>query len=112
MSTLDFENKRGDTFDEVNFEMLSDGLPIDLTDAVIKMELRTECGGIVALSLTSVANAGITITDEVNGLFKINEQIIDIAPNTYKYDIEITFADGTVKSWISGTFNIICDITR
>lgn len=110
--SLNFTHKRGDTFNEVPFEMLLNGVAIDLTDALIRMQLRKECGGIPVLSLTSVSDNGITITDAVNGKFKINEQIIDINPFLYQYDIEIKFLDGVVKTWVSGTFNIICDITR
>lgn len=110
--SLNFTHKRGDTFNEVPFEMLLNGTAIDLTDSIIRMQLRKECGGIPVLTLTSVDSAGITITDAINGKFKINEQIIDVASCLYQYDIEIKFSDGVVKTWISGTFNIICDITR
>ena len=110
--SYNFSHIKGDTFDEVPFEILLNTVPIDLTGAVIRMQLRSECGGLVALSLTSVASAGITITNAVNGLFKINKQIIDIAAGNYSYDLEIRFADNTVKTWLSGAFLILCDITR
>jgi hypothetical protein len=76
------------------------------------MQLRKEYGGIPVLSLTSVASAGITITNASNGLFKINQQIIDICAFNYLYDIEIEFGDGTVKTYISGNFLIKNDVTR
>ena len=43
---------------------------------------------------------------------RINKQIINIPEFNYLYDIEITFADGTVKTWVEGNFVIKCDITR
>ena len=110
--SLNFSHIQGDTFTEVPFEIIINTLPLDLTGAVIKMQLRKECGGIPYLSLTSVANAGLTITDAVNGVFKINEQIIDIPEYNYLYDIQITLDDDTVKTWINGNFLIKCDITR
>ena len=109
---LNFQNIKGDTFNEVSFELLLNSDPYSLEDAVIRMQLRKEYGGIPFLSLTSVANAGITITNDVNGLFKINEQIIDICAFNYLYDIEIEFGDGTVKTYISGNFLIKSDVTR
>lgn len=109
---LNFQNIKGNTFDEVSFELLLNSDPYSLEDAVIRMQLRKEYGGIPFLSLTSVANAGITITNDVNGLFKINEQIIDICAFNYLYDIEIEFGDGTVKTYISGNFLIKSDVTR
>jgi hypothetical protein len=47
--------------------------------------------------------------DAVAGEFEINQQLIDIEAGTYVYDIEIKFADDTVKTWISGEFLITCD---
>lgn len=109
---LNFQHIKGDTFNEVAFELLINNNPYSLEDAIIRMQLRKEYGGIPFLSLTSVSNAGITITDDINGLFKINEQIINIEPHNYLYDIEIEFGDGTVKTYISGNFLIKSDVTR
>jgi hypothetical protein len=110
--SLNFSHIQGDTFEAVNFEVLKNGDALDLTGAVIRMQLRRECGGIPILSFTSVANAGLTIVNGALGLFKINRQIINISEFNYLYDMEITFADQTVKTWISGSFLIQCDITR
>jgi hypothetical protein len=111
---LDFKHIKGDTFEAVNFVMTTGVIPvaIDLTGAVIKMQLRKSCDIVKALSLTSVLNAGITITNASGGLFKINKQIINIDPFNYVYDIEITFSSGVVKTYISGLFNVTPDITR
>ncbi len=112
---LDFKHIKGDTFEAVNFAMTT-GVPavaINLTGAVIKMQLRKQaCDLVKVLSLTSVLSAGITITNPISGLFKINKQIINIDPFNYVYDIEITFTDGSVKTYISGFFNVSPDITR
>ena len=62
---LNFQSIKGDTFEEVTFELLLNDEPYSLEDAIIRMQLRKEYGGIPFLSLTSVANAGITITDDV-----------------------------------------------
>lgn len=109
---LNFEHKKGDTFESVNFEIKVDGVAIDLTDARIRMQLKKECGGKSYLSLTTLLNAGLTITDALLGKFKINEQVIDIEVGTYIYDIEIKFADNSVKTWISGEFIINCEVTE
>lgn len=110
---LNFTHKKGDTFDEVPFELKVNTVAVNLTGAVIKMQLR-KCDNLTtaALSLTSVSSAGITITDATHGKFKINSQIIDIDAYTYVYDIQITLSSGVVKTYVSGTFNIENDITR
>ena len=110
--SLNFQAIRNDTFEAVPFAVLKNNVAVDLTGATIKMQLRKEAGGVIALSLTSVSSAGITITNTSGGLFKINKQIISIDAFNYLYDIQIAFSDGTVKTWISGEFLIINDITR
>lgn len=112
--SLQFKHKKGDTFDEVVFQVKINNIVVDLTGATIKMQLRkTYDDTAAALTLTSVASAGITIINAANGEFKINKQIIDIEVYNYVYDIQITFADNTVKSsWIYGGFNITNDVTR
>jgi hypothetical protein len=112
LSSLDFTHKKGDTFEAVNFEIKINSTAVNLTDCIIRMQLKKSCGENPKLSLTSVSNNGIKITNALSGLFKINEQIIDIEPFNYFYDIEIAFADDTVKTYISGRFNVTCDITR
>lgn len=107
-----FTHKKGDTFKAVNFQYKINGNPIDFTNCIIKMQLRKECGGAIALSLTSVDDSGITIYDATNGNFRINEQIIDCASGTYNYDIQITYENGVVESYLEGNFIINCDITR
>ena len=110
--SLNFSHIQGDTFEEVNFAVVKNSVALNLTGAVIKMQLKKECGGVPILSFTSVASAGLTITNAVGGLFKINKQIINIPEFNYLYDIEITFSDGTVKTWVEGNFVVKCDITR
>jgi hypothetical protein len=109
---LDFTHIKGDTFELVNFQMLVNSVALNLTGCTLRMQLRKEYGGIVYLSLTSVASAGITITTAASGLFKINKQIINIDANNYIYDIELIKADGSVKTYISGNFSITNDVTR
>jgi hypothetical protein len=109
---LDFTHIKGDTFEAVNFAMILNSVVLNLTGCTLRMQLRKEYGGVIFLSLTSVASAGITITNASGGLFKINRQIINIDAANYIYDIELIKADGTVKTYISGNFSITNDVTR
>lgn len=109
--SLNFSHKKGDTFNEVPFELKINDVAVDLSDTIIRMQLRKEYGGVIALNLTSVDNAGLTITDSINGLFKINEQVINIDAYNYLYDIQFDF-DGEIKTYVSGNFLITNDVTR
>jgi hypothetical protein len=111
--SLNFSHIKADTFDQVNFELKVNDVVKNLTGAVIRMQLRkTADDATPALSLTSVGGAGITITSPTTGLFRINAQIIDIPVFDYEYDIEIRFADNTVKTYVQGIFSITQEITR
>jgi len=107
-----FSHIQGDTFEAVSFAVIKNSVVLNLTSAVIKMQIKKECGGVPILSFTSVASAGLTITNAAGGLFKINKQVINIPKYNYVYDIEITFSDGTVKTWVEGNFVVKCDITQ
>lgn len=111
MEKFNLKNIKTTTFEAVLINFKINGVNVDLTDYVIEMKLRKEYNGKVFLSLTSVANVGITITDAVNGNFKINEQIIDIDPYNYIWDMKFTAPDGTVKIWYGGEFLIEKNIT-
>ena len=104
--------QRGDTFDEVPFEILIDGDALDLTGAIIKMEVKKDACSSSVLSLTSVADAGITITNGLLGQFKINKQIINIKPCNYQYDIQIELAGGEIKTYVGGLFQVVKTITE
>lgn len=111
---LDFRHLKGDTFDEVNFEVKINNVAVDLTGAVLKMQLRKDAYDHTTaptLSLTSVANAGITITQPTLGKFKINQQIIDIEVFNYFYDIQLTFSNGVVKTYVNGFFDVLIDVS-
>jgi len=108
---MNFSHIKGDTFDEVAFSIKINNIALDLTGATIKIQLKKSSDSPASLSLTSVSSAGITITSPSAGLFKINEQIIDIEVFNYAYDIQLTLASGVVKTYVSGTFNITKEIT-
>lgn len=106
MKTVNWIHKRGDTFYQTPINIKVNDVNLDLTDAVILMQLRKEAGGVIALT------PDLTITDAVGGDFQIDEQIIDIPACRYQYDIQITLANDTVVTWISGLFIINDDISR
>ena len=110
---LNFTHTKGDTFNEVAFEVKKNGTAINLTGATIKMQLRKQYSDVSAvLSLTSVGSAGITITNATSGHFKINAQIIDIEVFNYVYDIQFNLSSGEVKTYVKGGFNVTPEVTR
>jgi hypothetical protein len=110
---LNFTHTKGDTFNEVAFEVKKNTVAINLTGATIKMQLRKNYIDVASiLAFTSVGSAGITITAPTLGQFKINAQIIDIEVYNYVYDIQFTLASGEVKTYVKGGFNVTPEVTR
>jgi hypothetical protein len=107
----------GNTHNGTSFTLLRNSIPIDISDCIITMQVRKTRDDIPVISLTtdivSPATGGITITDGINGKFKIDQQIFNVSvPLIYLYDIKIKFPNEVIKTYISGTFEIIGDITR
>lgn len=63
------------------------------------------------LSLNTI-DGGITITDGVNGKFKVDPTLVDIPSDVYFYDIQVVFPTSVVKTYIRGSFTVIQDVTR
>ena len=112
-SDYNFPNHvKGDTFDGVLFTLTVNTVALNLTGAVINMDLRLTKTGVSVERFTSVADEHITISaTPTDGTFTFNEQIISVDAGNYFYDIEIVFPDTTVKTYIAGRWNIIQDVT-
>jgi len=103
------KHKKGDTWNGVTFSLEINSSPAVLNGASIRASFRDPNGDVRATMSTD--DGGITITDADNGEFKMDKQLINWPAMTYKYDIEITFGSGDVKTYIAGTWPICQDIT-
>jgi hypothetical protein len=103
-------HKRGDTWDGINkISITQNGIPVNLTNASIKMEFRTGIDTPVAMTF-STENSGITITSLSS--IKIMPRLIEVPFATYYYDLQVTFPAGVVKTYVSGTWIIVPDYTE
>lgn len=103
--------KRRDTF-EVNINFTdADGNDFVFTTHTAKMEVRTALandGGTVLVTLNSPSEIVMTtgrvqlIKDKAN---------MDIDPGDYFYDLQITYPDATVRTWVQGAFVVTDDVT-
>jgi hypothetical protein len=105
-------HRRGDTWDGINSVAInSNDQPINLTGAAIKMELREDIDAPATFTLSTTDNT-IVITNAAQGTFTIPPILVDIPFGKYLYDIQITFANGVVKTYVEGTWEIVADITE
>lgn len=114
MATLTLpDHIKGDTFPGQQFTVLVNEAPLPLAGAVITMDLRKdERANSERVLRLSTTLGTISIINAAGGVFQINKQIIDIPAKQYNYDIEIVLANGDVKTYISGTWTILQDITH
>jgi hypothetical protein len=104
---------KNDTFNGLTFVVTINSVALDLTDAVVNMDLRLTVDGAIVKSFSTVASNGLTIlSPATDGKFSIDRQVITVDANTYKYDVELILADGTVKTYIYGNWTIIADVTH
>lgn len=88
--------------------------PIDITDATCRIYFREgSATGTVAISATSEGvDPEITITG-TEGLISLEVPAADTDSllGVYYYDVELTYADGVVKTIDSGTLAVSADVT-
>lgn len=101
---------RGDTYNGVEFTYLVNSVPVDLTNADIKIEFRysSKTG---RLTKTIEVGNGITITDAVNGVFRINAFVVLLDVGRHYYDIQLTL-NGEIKTYVEGVFTVLQDVTK
>jgi len=99
---------RNDTWVQV-YSLTLDSNPIDLQNATIYIHVRKGCGGTLALSLTN--GDGLTITGADNNQISISK-LVDIEKGTYKWDLQVTYSSGIVKTYIEGEFVVQDDVTK
>lgn len=83
--------------------------PIDISQYVFKMQIKQQATGDVALELT-IGN-GFTITPDANNNILDIEKDIKLTGKNYVYDLQITFPDATIQTYLYGPFIVVQDVT-
>ena len=96
------EYQKGDTLNQVEFQLKINGVNIDLTGTVIEATFMLG----MQTKVMSIGN-GLTFTDIVNGKFKINKQILDLENGLWQMEMIFIFADGTRKTYLKGQLNVV-----
>lgn len=103
----------GDTFKGLRFtcSRLSNEVetPIDLSDVAINMQIRSINGGAIVKDF-SIGN-GITLIDATSGIFRL-EAFKNPREGNYVYDIQFTYNNGVVQTYVKGKINVVNDVTR
>lgn len=100
---------RNDTLPIV-FEIKVGDTPVDLSGADVRMQVRPSAGSPTLLVNLS-EGSGITVQGANNNQINIRS-VITIAAGEYYYDLQALFADGTVKTYVTGVFTVYEDVTK
>lgn len=86
--------------------------PVDLTGATARMQIRDKPGGLLRLEL-STEGGGLVITGA--GTLERHLSATTTAAITWTdgvYDLEVTYADGTVHRYFEGAVTVSPEVTR
>ena len=86
------------TIDEVLY-------PVDLTGAAIKCDFK-----LMKDRVSKSLGDGIVMVNASQGKFKIESFSLQ-SKGTWNYDVQITFPNGDVKTWVKGNIVITDDVT-
>lgn len=101
---------RNDSYQQTISILDGSGSPISLATADVKMQIRNYPDGDVLQSLTQ--GNGITVGGANNNVITISKIISIQVGGKYYYDLQATFADGTVQTYLRGQFIVTEDITQ
>lgn len=109
---------QGASFNKPFYWSIIDGetqerIPVDLTGAEIRMQLRTRVDGPVIVDF--LESGYIYITDPEKGGWEISISAEDTALLDFRsgvFDIEVKFPEGTVTRIVSGTLVLDKEVTK
>lgn len=90
---------------------ITDGsnVPINLSTADMKMQVRNKPDGDIYLTLTE--GDGLTVSGVNNNVVTVSK-LVNISDGcTFYYDLQATFTSGVVTTYLKGPFVVMEDIT-
>lgn len=103
----------GDTWRGLSLTINLNGVPMNLTGAVIRMQLRPLPASTTMLYewRSDGADPQIDITDALAGTVSIRKRIIS-GVGMWAFDIQVTDGLGDVRTVVAGTLPMTQDVTR
>lgn len=102
---------RGDTWSRAWELRDKAGAPIDLTGASARLHLRDGSGTLIVSGDTSDGRIVITPADgRIDMTIPYNAMALN--PGTYRFDLEVTHADGTRYTYEQGVLLVLEDVTH
>lgn len=109
---IDYEHRQGDTWQPGTITCDVSGTVINFTGWTATMELRSAISNDVSLTLTSTPPVGITMTTLGVITLSMTAEQTKVLLGEYRYDLELTRPDGSIKTFTYGTITITKDTTE
>lgn len=105
--------RRGDTWEGISqISIVTEaGDPVVLSGSQIDLEIRREYDSPVLYRLSSTTD-DIEFIAEDNNSIRIRPMTVEMHYGTYVYDLQITFQDGTVITFLEGHWIVSPDVTH
>lgn len=101
--------KRGDTINTRTITLTDENnLPISLAGAQVYSTFSSPSN---PTDITKAIGTGITVTDEANGVFQIDQFKITIA-GLYDYEVSIVFPGDVERTYLTGQILIVEDVDK
>jgi hypothetical protein len=103
-------HRRGDTWDGINSISINiNGVPVNLSGAEVKMEFRQSVDAPVAMTFSTATSSILLLNANT---IRILPKKIEVPFAKYYYDLQVTYPNGAVKTYMEGTWPIVHDITE
>jgi len=101
------DQRTGDTLRAIDITLKINQAPVDLTGATVLIQVRPEpASSTVSMTLST------SFPDAANGVLRIDEQAVSLASGLYYYDLQITMPGGFRETYLTGTWQILQDVSR
>ncbi|GAB4483861.1 MAG: hypothetical protein OHK0044_33290 [Burkholderiaceae bacterium] len=102
---------RGDTWTRAWELRDANDAPIDLSGATARLQVRDEADAVLISASTS--DGRLTITPGAGRIdMRVPFAATALAPGSYRYDLEVTHADGTRRTYEQETLVVLADVAR
>lgn len=106
-------HKAGDTWYGLSGQILLNGEPLNISGALVRMQIRKEKSWPrYAYEWSTTGNTIQLIDNGTGGSFYIVSGVVDVPANNYFFDIEMQLPDGQIITPVEGTWEIQETVTR
>lgn len=98
--------RKGDTYNgrKITF-------PFDMTGVNVLIQFKESLSSTLTFEYKT-EDGTITVPNPINGEIFLMPRIMEYPANTYNYDIQLTFTNGSVKSYAQDKLIIFTDVSR